>query len=760
MMKKLLIVLIIAIIIFASFSGCSRKAENGGFFDIPEGAKIQTVLDDMSDALMAGDIDKLALYFSDICPGRKAELDRFRGLLADIKLKTYEQTVKKSSRLKDGVVCSIEVHYEGTGKEKNINNSFMKEIYFVFEKESFKIGDYNYYPYMNPTVVVGSDSILYDSALSMSEALNSNLTTDKEHLQTYGDIIMVGGPYDNASILELEEKGLTHVKVTDEYPGGSTGIVQVVADAGNYRHALIIQGSSIKAAEDAIRYMTRYLGDNPYMNPGVYFVEDERLRKASPLDLTTLITLDSSKASQRLREVQKHMEANLALIEEELQAGKEQLTKEYRYLRSPFREDYYSAYERHGFNDEESAKFGMAAINAGFTDPGLCASVFQLPYGSTLGTLYAYARYISEAPMVGSSMASGDMSRYGTAALRLLGFGEDEVFSTSSEGYNAVFSNIGSGYIIASSSVTPYTAESKFRSDEIVVLQNEGSYIDYKHSISNMSREDIFQISDKLSEICNPGSKLSKEKLSKEKLSKTNFKTDTLAKSTYLPYDTGDIYTLFRSTFISNDEPCAYSTLEEAKMRLRLAMGELLAVKCTSFIVTTAAKYPGSQFDYALYVSGLINVEHPNAYAEAAEKAKQVNKLSRGISNVLSDDASKIEKLLDMLSSISETGTKDNSDRFIFPDVSISSKSGSHRDKALLAFGLYSSLFGDAKDAYVAIGENNSYLVFKSDEAWKYIDCQSDVLRSFINDDISLVFNKKFVYNKNLGIGKEPEFLN
>jgi hypothetical protein len=160
-----------------------------------------------------------------------------------------------------------------------------------------------------------------------------------------------------------------------------------------------------------------------------------------------------------------------------------------------------------------------------------------------------------------------------------------------------------------------------------------------------------------------------------------------------------------------------------------------------------------------LYASGLINVEHPNAYAIASEKAKLVNKQSGRISNVLSDDASKIQKLLDMLGSISEIDSKDKADRLIFPDITLANKSGSHRDKALLAFGLYNSLFGNTQDVYIAIGGSNSYLVFADNGEWKYIDCKSNILKSFISDDIYLVFNKDFVYNRELEIGEKPEFL-
>jgi anaerobic ribonucleoside-triphosphate reductase len=100
-----------------------------------------------------------------------------------------------------------------------------------------------------------------------------------------------------------------------------------------------------------------------------------------------------------------------------------------------------------------------------------------------------------------------------------------------------------------------------------------------------------------------------------------------------------------------------------------------------------------------------------------------------------------------------------NSDMFLFPDYCIANKAGSHWDKALLAYGLYSRLIGSTENTYIALGESSSYLVFMEEDQWKYLDCRYNVVKDFLEDDIYAVFNKEFVYNKKLNIGEAPDFI-
>ena len=778
MRRNNLFFIILIFTILLSVTGCVRKQESNKSLDIPEAEKIQQLLDEVSLAIMEDNEEMIDSSISEGCPGRKLELDTLKELMSSTELESYSQTILGAKRLKDGVVCTVNISFEGTSENRNVKDLATRNMYFIFEASAWKIGDYNYHPYMNPTVVVGSESTLYDTAYSMSEELSSKLRTDTEHLQTYGDIILVGTPYDNASILELEEKGLSEIKVTDDYPGNNLGIVQVISNVDNYRHVVIIQGNEAKTAENSIRYMTQYIKDNPYLNPGVYFIEDNNLRAANPLELTTLVTLDMNKASKRLKEVQKHMEFNISVMEEEALFEREQLLRAQRYLDNPYQRDYSRVFSRYEFYPEKSLYDSMVLINANFTDPQLCTSVFKLPYGNTIGTAYAFGDYVSRSiklsadkssddngPLMGSNVAHTltvpeiaasanelEISGLSTAILRLSGFMPNEVYSiTTSEG-NSIFFNIDAGYSFSPDGSVINDTLLQLPVGKLMSVYNDGAFLSYEDNTTNLDAEEASSISGRAKKLF----RLSERTSGKTPI-KVPFGKSELAELLNVPYDSEEVYSLLRNTFITDDLPCLYSTLDEAREQLRSAMGSLLAVKCTGYIANTAARYPLSQFDQARYAAGLINVEHPNAYAEASENSILLKELSGGIANLLSDGSEKTTKIIDILKDIEDEDR--NADMFFFPDYCIANKTGSHWDKALLAFGLYSRLTGSAEDTYIALSENSSYLVFKEEDQWKYLDCRYNTVKDFIADDIYSVFNKDFVYSKRLEIGDLPQFM-
>lgn len=776
-MKRMFsIILILAILV--SMTACSDKQNQDRSFSIPEAEKLQKALDDISQAVMAKNEEVINNIISEDCPNRKLELETLKELMDSVSLKSCSQSIVAAKRLKDGVICTVSITIEGTSADKDFNRQEMRNVYFTFKNATWKVADYNYHPYMNPTVVVGNESPIYDAAYSMSEELSSALRADTEHLQSYGDIILTGTPYDNASILDLEDKGLTLTKVTEDYPGGSLGIVQVLSNVEDYRHVIIIQGSNEDSAEAAVRYMTRYLKDNPYINPGVYFIEENRFREAAPLELTSLITLDMDKSSERLREVQKQIEANIPVIEEELAAEKEQLDREQRYVDNKYQKDYSLSFSRYEFYPEDSPYESMVLINSNFTDSKLCTSAFKLPYGNSLGTAYTYADFIrrslklsgegydnNNGPLLGDTaghtLSAGELRTsgndleitcLGTALLRLSGFSEAEVYNATTSKGTSIFLDVGPGYSTAPGSLVVRDSSLEVPDGKLMYIYNDGAFLDYDSGTTNLDSGYAASVSEKARGLY----RLSANAKGKAP-EKVSFGRSELSGPEGIPYGTEEIYSLLRNTYSADYSPCTFSTLDEAKEQLRSAMGRLLAEKCTRYLVNAAAKYPLSQFDYARYAAGLINVENPMAYAEAAESSIMVKELSGGISNILTDSSEKINKITEALEDLSdEEGIPD---RFYFPDYCITSKSGSHRDKALLAYGLYSRLTGSTEDTYIALGENSSYLVYREDEQWKYLDCKYNALRDFPDDDIYAAFNKDFVYNKNLDIGFLPDFM-
>ncbi len=776
-MKKHIFIIILLILALA-LPGCSMDQEAGRGFDIPEAEKIQKLLDDFSKAVMEKNKEAMTGSIWEECPSRQLELDSLNMLMAGGELNSYSQSVLSARRLKDGVICTVRTSWKGTYGDKEREGGSTRDMYFIYGDSAWKIGDFNYHPYISPTIVVGSDSELYDAAYSMSEALVSRLRTDTEHLQTYGDIILVGTPYDNASILDLEEKGLTAARVTDEYPGNSLGIVQVLSNVGSYRHVIIIQGSEVKTAESSIIYMTQYIKKNPYINPGVYFIEESGLRIASALELTTLVTLDMEKSSQRIRDVQKQIEANLSVMEEELLSEKAQQEREQLYLDNKYQEDYPKVFSRYQFYPQHSPFDGMVLVNAGYAGDKLCTDAFRLPYGANAGTAHAYAGYMrrsvklsddkdhdDKGPLLGEDVSHTlaaheidtsanemELSALGTAILRLSGFSPEQVFTASASKGDSVFLNIDAGYTISPADNSVLDPQLQPPDARLVSLYNDGSFIDYEDNTSNLDAEEAASISEvagSLFKLNDPSGRKAPESVP--------FGGSELYEPLSMPDDSEEIYDLLRTTYISDDSPCLFSTLDEAREQLRIAMGRLLARKCSRYLVNAAVRYPSSQFDLARYAVGSINVEHPEAYAEASENSLAVKQLSGGIANLLSDTSDKTDKLLEVLEGISEE--EEAVDSFLFPDYCAARKKGSHRDKALLAFGLYSRMTGNSADAYVALGENSSYLIFKQEDQWQYIDCKYNTLTDFIEDEPYVVFNKSFVYNKSLEIGYLPDVM-
>jgi hypothetical protein len=320
------------------------------------------------------------------------------------------------------------------------------------------------------------------------------------------------------------------------------------------------------------------------------------------------------------------------------------------------------------------------------------------------------------------------------------------VYSITADSGNAVFFNIDAGYAVSPGSSVMHTPELQLPMGKLLSIYNEAAFLSYEKNNTNLDAEVASTIYNKAAEIF----KLSGSPPRKAP-EKVSFRKSELTEKLSVPYDSESIYGLLRNTFIIDDTPCRFSTMDEAREALRSVMGSLLAVKCTRFMVNTASSYPSSQFDYARYAAGLINVEHPNVYAEAASDSRLLKELSGGISNLLSDNTAKTQKIIDILGDIADD--ERSSDMFFFPDYCIANKTGSHRDKALLAFGLYSQLIGTTEDTYIALGESSSYLVFKEEDQWKYLDCRYNIIKDFIEDDIYAVFNKELVYNKKLDIG-------
>jgi hypothetical protein len=201
-----------------------------------------------------------------------------------------------------------------------------------------------------------------------------------------------------------------------------------------------------------------------------------------------------------------------------------------------------------------------------------------------------------------------EISGSGISMLRLAGFSADEVYNTTSDKGNAILFNIGSGYAVSPGSPVVHTPELQLPIDRLQSIYNDGVFLSYENNASNLDAEEASAIYERSKELFRLSGRPPKDAPAKVPVGKSE-----LEEKLYVPNSLEDIYSLLRNTFIIDDAPGVFSTLDEARDKLRSAMGNLLAVKNTRYIINTASKYPASQFDYARYAAGLINVEHPGA---------------------------------------------------------------------------------------------------------------------------------------------------
>lgn len=781
-------VLVLSMLSAALLSGCATYKETPAKLDLPEAEDIQALLDGMSKAVLAKDLSSYMQAFSESCLQRENVSRYFEYMKDKLAVSKYSQTVTKAKRIYGGTVCTVQIYCESQPEGKKNINTASRDIYFISENGTWRIADYDYYPLTSPYIVAGSDSILYDNAVSMSEELSCRFTTDTNYLQTYGDAIFVGTPYDNASILDLEERDLTGIKVTEDYPGDDRGIVQVLTNIDNHRFVIIIQGSSSQAAKDAVDYMTGYLHQNPYINPGVYFISGNKLKKADALELTTLTTLDPEKTEDRLTEVRKNIEANISMLREELQSEQDQLLRSEKNVHNPYLDDYYKAFMGSEQADNPSAA-GIAAVPADFTDSRLCTWAFSLPASGDAGTVYSYSRFMEDklldlkqpykeeggifsSPDIriktagelysysdGNWKLAGDpysISNFNTAMLRLLGFSQDEAFSCVLSDKIVNFINPGgsdtnTGFIgIPEAGLMRITQ--KLNADELERIENDGAYVDFAKSASNLATNKIHDYLSALGKVL----KLKKE-ITRSKADSITVSSKERHNNTFVLYDTNDIYEMLKDTFLLDEDTNVYTSLEEAKSELRSVMGRLLAVKNTGFLINSASAYPGSQYDYARFAAGLANVEYPDVYAQAAVKSREVQEAAENISDSDTGAEEIIQQLLQLADSIKSDEA--SSDRFTYPDTVLSSKTGTPMDKALLLYGIYKNIYPDANDVYVAVGTGSAYLAYRDTDGWEYIDCSDNLKKNFIGDDIYLSFSEAQDYNSILEIGTKPDFI-
>lgn len=740
MNKKLLLMLVLASILLF---GCRNKSDTFSQYKLAEEPEIKKTLDILSNSILSGDMKRFMNCFSSDCPFYH-KISQYMSSLKpnDILFNDFSMDIEKLNLQGDGIEASVKIQWNASVNGSKKSGSLVRNIYLSRENEAWKIKDYNFHHYNQPPIVIGSSSLLLSSAESMAEALGSQILLDTEHLQNTGDIILLGTAYDNASILELEMENLTHIRVTEDYPGRGLGIVQVISNVEQYRHVIIIQGSTLKDAKDAISFMADYLIDNKYMEPGVYIIKDKKIRKAELLELTSLTTLDYGKVNETLERTKKIMGYNIKLISDEINLEKNSAIPIANNISAEKRNDYKEAFSYDSANNKETPHaISMGYICSSLIKEDICIKAFQLPPKGNMNIL-------NSAGTFGKDMDIPSM----IALLRLTGFDGDEVFLVRSKTNSVIFANIDEGYSLDLSEALLSGVFQNYYFQEIEYIENERYYTDFKKDSANMAKGEIINCINGI----NNAFHLEKELL-QSTIARRKFSLDESPDNISLPYNIHDIYVMLQANAPYYQTGNTFNSLREARESLKEAMGKLLCVKLRKYIINLAAKYPGSQYDYSLYSAGLMHVNHPEVYAEAARESALIKKKSSEIGSAYKKTDDKIQGILSLMSTIRE-GNKEE-DFLLHPDICLDTKNGDAADKALLAYGLYGNLFNKTDEIWVAIGENSAYLVIKDDYGYKYIDCRYNSLSRLLDPTIYICFNEKYAYNSKLGIGSKPEFL-
>jgi predicted small lipoprotein YifL len=89
MIRKRMFSIILILIVLVSMTACGEKQNQGISFNIPEAEKLQKVLEDISQAVMAKNEDIISNSISEDCPNRKLELEALKELMDSMSLKSY-----------------------------------------------------------------------------------------------------------------------------------------------------------------------------------------------------------------------------------------------------------------------------------------------------------------------------------------------------------------------------------------------------------------------------------------------------------------------------------------------------------------------------------------------------------------------------------------------------------------------------------------------------------------------------------------------
>ena len=166
-----------------------------------------------------------------------------------------------------------------------------------------------------------------------------------------------------------------------------------------------------------------------------------------------------------------------------------------------------------------------------------------------------------------------------------------------------------------------------------------------------------------------------------------------------------------------------------------------------SFVLNQIGDEIPSQYDRSLYAFGLLLVDYPQAYANAAKYGSWTGWYASLYDS--KNPATDIQKTIKFIDLILKDEKISNENFVLFSDFSYQTKTGSTIDKAITAYGTLRNMkkdndFWNPDDLYILITEeSNGYLAVNYDNNWKYLNFyDSNLVDNIPPDNINMVFNE------------------
>lgn len=208
------------------------------------------------------------------------------------------------------------------------------------------------------------------------------------------------------------------------------------------------------------------------------------------------------------------------------------------------------------------------------------------------------------------------------------------------------------------------------------------------------------------------------------------------------------------SHFIETATPCPEILTKAIPLNVFNAIGSTveekslsLARQIESFVFNQSDENNLNQYDRAVYSHGLLSVNLPQVYANAAKYGFFTSWFARILD--CKDSSDDVHKILKMINFLIEDDQHSMDDQVYFSDFTYRMGKGSSVDKAVLVYGTLRNMkkdntFWQPEDLFVLItDEYQGYLAVNLDERWNYLSFDNESLISYtVPDSIIFVFNE------------------